>query len=351
MNGQIFNCNMSSIMNEKSRRGGFPPNIFRDQQKSEPYHCLICFEVCRSPVTCRSGAHLFCLHCLTKSIRRNPACPVCRERLTDPLPCPFASARVSALDVVCVHDECKWKGTCGRLDGHLDKECACELITCPTEGCGALVPRRRMDTHQQFVCLQNCPNSNPIAEGSDGGEQDTCDVRLSRNDLIDHLKYHCRLRPTHCPNASCEVSTAFNRMPAHIEICPYAPVSCPLQCGAPAFTRQSLPTHKMDCTKEPVPCIHAPLGCSHVAPRDQMAQHVRDIELHFLTLSKAFVKQQQQMEGMQQQIQDLRENLQLLVDEAKAEEKARAKAEEKARAQAQARARAKARAKTDVLFS
>ena len=26
----------------------------------------------------------------------------------------------------------------------------------------------------------------------------------------------------------------------HIEICPYAHMSCPLQCGAPAITRQSI---------------------------------------------------------------------------------------------------------------
>ena len=294
------------------RGGGFPSNVFCNQVKSESYHCLVCMEVCRSPVTCQSGAHLFCLDCLTESIRRSPTCPVCREPLTAPLPSVFASAQVSALDVVCIHDKCKWKGTCGRLDGHLDNECACEPVTCPTQGCGALVPRGEMATHQQFVCLQSCPNSKPKAEGSDGGEKDTCQVRLSRNDLIDHLKYHCKLRRTHCPNASCEVSTAFNRMPAHLEICPYSPVSCPLQCGAPALTRQSLDTHKRDCPKEPVPCIYAPLGCSHVAPRDQMAQHERDIGVHFLVLSKAFIQLQQshvQLQHSHVQLQQLYGNL------------------------------------------
>ena len=230
------------------RGGGFPSNVFCNQVKSESYHCLVCLEVCRSPVTCQSGAHLFCLDCLTESIRRNPTCPVCREPLTAPLPSAFASAQqkvlaqdswarwpgscprgqglaqetkilskrpnlaqdlaqvlrqdpeqdfgshnlgildkilgkswarggkswaslrqvvlrknfllgaqVSALDVVCIHDKCKWKGTCGRLDGHLDNECAYESITCPTEGCGVLVPRGEMATHQQFVCLQTVP--------------------------------------------------------------------------------------------------------------------------------------------------------------------------------------------------
>ena len=191
------------------------------------------------------------------------------------------------------------------LDGHLDSECSCERVTCPAEGCGALVPRGEMDTHQQFFCLQSCPNSKPKAVGSDGDEQDTCDIRLSRNDLIDHLKYHCRLRPTHCPHASCEVFTAFNRMPAHIEICPYAPVSCPLLCGAPAITRQSIDAHMRGCPRKPVSCIHAPLGCSHVAPRDQITQHEQDIGSHFMALSKAFVQLQQSHEQQILQMQQM----------------------------------------------
>ena len=285
-----------------SRRGGFPSNVFCNQIKSESYHCLICFEICRSPVTCQSGAHLFCLDCLTESIRRNASCPVCREPLTAPLTSAFASAQVSALDVVCVHDKCKWKGTCGRLDGHLDTECSCELIACSEEACRALVPRGEMATHQQFVCLQNCPNSKPNAEGTNGDEQDTCNVRLSRNDLIDHLKYYCKLRPTHCPHPSCKVSTTYNRMSAHLEVCPYAPVSCPLKCGAPNLTRQSFDAHKRDCPNEPVPCVHAPLGCSHVAPRGYISEHEQDIGVHFVALSKAFVQLQQSHE---QQIHQL----------------------------------------------
>ena len=142
-----------------TRRVGFPSTKFCNQAKSEVFYCLVCTEVCRSPVTCRSGAHLFCLDCLTESLRRNPSCPVCREPLTAPVPSAFASAQVSALDVQCVHDKCQWKGTCGRLDSHLDTDCLHEPIKCSAEDCGALVPRGEMATHEQFVCLQSCPNS------------------------------------------------------------------------------------------------------------------------------------------------------------------------------------------------
>ena len=272
-----------------ARRGGFPASKFCDQAISEAYHCLVCFEVCRSPVTCQSeGAHLFCSDCLKKTLRLNPVCPVCRERLTAPIPSPFVAARVSALDVLCVHDKCKWKGTCGRLDVHLDTDCPHEPITCSVNDCAALVPRGEMDTHNQFHCLQSCPNSKGVSE------EDTCDVRLSRHDLVDHLAHNCKLRMTRCPHPSCEVSTAYNKMSAHTEICPHAPVACPRQCKALNLTRQTLDAHRRDCPNEPVPCVHAPLGCSHVAPRCEIVQHEQNSEVHLSVLrSKAFAEQQQ----------------------------------------------------------
>eukprot|EP00731_Ephydatia_muelleri_P029187 Em0020g831a len=225
-----------------------------------------------------------------------------------------------------------------------------------------------MATHQQFFCLQSCPNSK--IEGSDevAYSRPTCDVRLSRNDLVEHLKCHCKLRLTRCPHPLCELCIVYARMPAHVEVCPYAPVSCPRECGDPKLTRRSLDAHRSDCPNEPVPCVHAPLGCSHVAPRGQIGQHERDIGIHFVTLSKAFVQLQQsheqrinQMEEKLQAQSSLLERLQvqaaifqegLLVLQpvmAKARAEAEARAEAIARAQAKARAEAKARADAQAL--
>ena len=298
------------------RQGGFPCNKFCDQSKIEFFQCHICFDVCRTPVTCQSG-HLFCGDCLAESLRRSRNCPVCQVSLKNPIPSPFVAAQVSSLDILCVHDECKWKGTCGRLDGHLDNDCLREPIKCSGEGgCGEPVPRGEMANHQQFGCLQSCPNTKQKlyrptgnlvrppsqrlvhqfqAEGylsliqpqSMESEQDTCNVRLSRNDLTNHLKHECKLRKISCLHPSCGVSVAYVRMPAHLEICPYAPVLCPLQCGAPNLSRKSLDAHKRDCPNEPVPCAHAHLGCSHVAPRGQITQHEQDVAVHFMGLSRA----------------------------------------------------------------
>ena len=287
------------------RRGGFPAGKFCNQARSESYLCRICFDVCRSPVTCQSGAHLFCHGCLSESLRRNSSCPACREPLTAPVPSAFAAAQVSALDVMCVHDKCKWKGTCGRLDSHLDTDCPHEPIKCSGEGgCGELVPRGELATHQQFVCLQSCPNSKAKAKRSDGDEH-SCDVRLSRCDLVDHLQNHCKLRIIHCPHPWCELFTAYNQMPAHLEVCPYAPVPCPRQCCAVDLIRQRLEAHKRECPNELVPCIHAPLGCSHVAPRGQIVRHERDFELHFRSLSKLYVEQEQQIRQMKLAFEEL----------------------------------------------
>ena len=51
---QPKNC---GTVNSMARRCGFPVNKFSNQAKSESFHCLICFDVRRSPVTCKSGAH------------------------------------------------------------------------------------------------------------------------------------------------------------------------------------------------------------------------------------------------------------------------------------------------------
>ena len=320
------------FMNRMSnrRQGGFPCNKFCDQSKIEFFQCHICFDVCRTPVTCQSG-HLFCGDCLAESLRRSRNCPVCQVSLTNPIPSPFVAAQVSSLDILCVHDECKWKGTCGRLDGHLDNDCLREPIKCSGEGgCGEPVPRGEMANHQQFGCLQSCPNSKQklyrpptlkrpqsgsqwlasrnrleqsVHQFQDDGheglpslhvqpqpmesEQDACNVRLSRNDLTNHLKHECKLRKISCLHPSCEVIVAYVRMPAHLEICPYAPVLCPLQCGAPNLTRNSLDVHKRVCPNEPVRCAHAHLGCSHVAPRGQITQHEQDVAVYFMGLSRA----------------------------------------------------------------
>eukprot|EP00731_Ephydatia_muelleri_P028848 Em0020g492a len=286
--------------------------------KSEYFQSLVCTEVCRSPVTCKSG-HLFCHGCLSESFRRNSSCPACWERLTAPVPSAIAAAQVSALDVMCVHNKCKLVDRNLWSVGRSPRPH--EPIKCSGEGgCGELVPRGEMATHQQFVCLQSCPNSKAKAKRPYGtrNEQDSCDVRLSRHDIVDHLKDYCELRIIHCPHASCEVTTRYNQMAAHLEVCPYAPVPCPRQCAAADLIRPSLEKHKNECPNEPVPCVHAPLGCSHVAPRSEIIGHEQDIAIHFSSLrSKVFAEQQeayqQKMDEMkqvfQQKLQTLEEKI------------------------------------------
>ena len=188
-----------------------------------------------------------------------------------------------------------------QLDNHLDIDCLHEPVRCSDNSCTAFVLRGEMTTHQQFACLQSCPNSKSHANSVDI----TCEVRLSRHDLVDHLSHDCKLRIIHCPHPHCDVSTVHSQMPAHVEVCPYAHVLCPRECGAQTLVRQSLNAHKKECSKEPVACVHAPLGCSHVAPRNEIVLHEQDIALHFSAVrSKAFAEQQQ---FYQQQISEMKQ--------------------------------------------
>ena len=69
--------------------------------------------------------------------------------------------------------------------------------------------------------------------------------------------------------------------------------------------RQSLNAHKKECPKERVACVHAPLGCSHVAPRNEIVLHEQDSALHFSAVrSKAFAEQQQ---FYQQQLSEMKQ--------------------------------------------
>ena len=90
--------------------GGFPFAAIRKPAKSTAASSALTFSAHLSRANL---AHLFCLLtllCLSERQNLHRCCPVCRERLTDPLPSAFVAAQVSALDVVCLHDKCRWKG-------------------------------------------------------------------------------------------------------------------------------------------------------------------------------------------------------------------------------------------------
>ena len=149
---------------------------------------------------------------------------------------------------MCLHDKCRWTAISIWI-------VLTSLIKCSGDGgCGALLPRGEMSRHQWFDCLQTCPNAMLQADGNEL-EMEKCNVRLSRFDLVNHLENDCKLRVVHC------LVKCYGR--PHLEACPHAPVSCPLHCGAPNLTRQSLGEHQTDCPNEPVPCVHAHLRCSY----------------------------------------------------------------------------------------
>ena len=102
-------------------------------------------------------------------------------------------------------------------------------------------------------------------------------------------------------------------MSTHTEICPHAPVACPQQCKALNLTRQTLDAHRRECPNEPVPCVHAPLGCSHVGPRYEIVQHEQNSEVHFSALRSKAIAEQQQV--YQQQLDKMRQMFEKKLEE------------------------------------
>jgi hypothetical protein len=50
---------------------------------NQNFHCLICYNVLKDPVTCRRNEHYFCRGCITEYLRRNShTCPTCADELS-----------------------------------------------------------------------------------------------------------------------------------------------------------------------------------------------------------------------------------------------------------------------------
>lgn len=68
------------IIDENADIGGYPTELFA-QEPAEEFKCIICLQVLRNSVQCKSQ-HPFCKSCIVPSLEQNSSCPTCRSRLT-----------------------------------------------------------------------------------------------------------------------------------------------------------------------------------------------------------------------------------------------------------------------------
>ena len=123
---------------------------------SQNYHCAICLNVFKDPVTCQRNQHCFCRSCITRHLTNSQLCPSCMEELTlETLTQPpriFMSC-FSELKIRCDYFNrgCQEFVQLGDLETHV-KDCGFTPVLCSNEGCLAEINKRDRTHHEAEVC-------------------------------------------------------------------------------------------------------------------------------------------------------------------------------------------------------
>ena len=121
------------------------------------FHCLICFNVLKDPVTCRRNQHYFCRGCITEHLRRNAhTCPTCADELTvDTLTdAPrIVTDYLNERKIRCDYEErgCRELVQLQNLSRHV-AECGFSPVVCGNQGCGQTINKRDRTYHESEQC-------------------------------------------------------------------------------------------------------------------------------------------------------------------------------------------------------
>ena len=167
----------------------------------------------------------------------------------------WSSASVRELKVQCPQflDGCRWTGTLGKLEEHINRfQGTCQFIAVDCHlGCG-----------QQIV--------------------------LSK--LDNHVNEECPRRPYSCK--FCGHKAIFEDIPAfHWPKCKGYPVACPYNCKTPDMPRRDLDDHMFNCPCRSVSCDFEYAGCTDKFPYNMTEAHMKEETQKHVSLLSGLVKQ------------------------------------------------------------
>ena len=144
----------------------------------ENLHCVICAEVLRDPVQCRSNEHHFCRNCITEHLKHSQNCPTCKDPLTVETlvrPQRFLANTLSNLKISCENSErgCRVVVELGSLITHV-ASCEFNPVPCSNDQCDKIISRRDKEIHESKVC-----NFRPV-------ECDYCSETVVYKNLMQH---------------------------------------------------------------------------------------------------------------------------------------------------------------------
>jgi len=251
-----------------------PSFFIQGDQLDQEYICTICSNVLTKPHSCQQG-HTFCHSCISTWLTRKTACPTCRDPLSFQKLgyCRPLETFIQKLQVKCIHHQphaegeaissssvpppkkktkktddepigCKWTGMLSDRQKHLDDECEFIEVKCTIVGCGEMIQRRDLLTHQNICRNREIP----------------CE--------------HChQLIPTH--DAA-----------AHTSVCDHVSIVCPHGCKK-RYMRKDKPEHELTCSHVPIACPMASVGCTSKIARKDMNQHMAsDLMTHVELIGK-----------------------------------------------------------------
>ena len=156
------------------------------------FHCLICYNVLKDPVTCRRNQHYFCRGCITEHLRRNShTCPTCADELTvDTLTnVPrIVTDYLNGRKIRCDYEDrgCRELVQLQNLNRHV-AECGFSPVVCGNQGCGQTISKRDRTYHESELCQfrkLKCHNCEEISTAMAGMETKVADLntKMALND-------------------------------------------------------------------------------------------------------------------------------------------------------------------------
>lgn len=228
--------------------------------KLKEFQCVACEQIPQEPnLTSCCGQHL-CESCTNRALTGRKPCPYCQQDFTAMLD-KKQKRKVSELKVKCTMKErgCAWTGEFGQLESHLDTQKG----VC------------------QFVDL-SCPYS--------------CGKSYQRRHLVSHLSDTCPKRPFTC--MYCGLKSTYNEIcNKHHTRCVKFPLPCPNKCEAATIERGKMKEHLSNCPLQVVECEYASAGCTEVAQRKDLENHLKgNVQKHLSLVFKANQEKVQELE-------------------------------------------------------
>ena len=282
--------------------GGYRKNILTENLTERDEAVLICInckgimkEACIS-----SGGEQFCLCCEDRyPSKQTPNLSVRKMINSLKCSCPL------------IERGCKWLGTLGSCENHLDTCCYVREM-CKLK-CGVVLRRDELEIHMKDKCPKRkvkCIHCNKDFKSCklDGHFVKClkmevscvlCGTNITREDISEHLKFDCGMVQTtcelgcgveltryelkihvkdKCPQRKlkcqhCNMDCKFCELSEHLDKCPKMNVSCDLKCGK-VMCREDMKQHlKYDCGMVQVTCDP---GCGVELTRDELKIHVKD---------------------------------------------------------------------------